>query len=141
MSPSTDSAQQAQVSALCLKEGNIMPKEPRLPSYEEVVGKVDSTCLPSYRESRQPRYHPYARPFARPVKPDEERFFVSASFFSGTFFISLLIRRNNVQNTIYDDERIELIVPPARGRRGFRPLIPPLVWEFLPLFYSSNRFF
>jgi hypothetical protein len=87
MSPSTDSAQQAQISALCPKEGNIVPKEPRLPSYEEVVGKDDCTRLPSYRESRQPRYHPYARPFARPVKPDEDRLFVSASFFNVTFFI------------------------------------------------------
>ena len=53
------------------------------------------------------------------------------------FLVSLLSfflvtnQKRYVQNTIYDDERIELIVPPARGRRGFRPLVPPLVWQFI----------
>ena len=79
MSPSTDGAQLPQISAL-MKEVNTVQKEPRLPSYEEVVGKVDSTRLPSYRESRQPRYHPYTRPLPRPVEPaNEDRLFVSAS--------------------------------------------------------------
>ena len=63
-----------------------MQEEPRLPSYEEVVGEVDCTRLPSYHESRQPRYHPYARRLARPVEPDEDRLFVSAPFSSVTSF-------------------------------------------------------
>ncbi|KIM47997.1 hypothetical protein M413DRAFT_217757 [Hebeloma cylindrosporum] len=104
MSPSASSSQPSQISAPCPKEVSIL-QEPRLPSYQEVVGKVDCFRLPSYRESRQPRYHPYTRPCR--VKPaDEDR----------TLF-----------HTIYDDERIVLDVPPARGRRGYRPLIPPLV--------------
>lgn len=104
MSPSASSSQPSQISAPCPKEESTL-QEPRLPSYQEVVGKVDCFRLPSYRESRQPRYHPYTRPCR--VKPaDEDR----------TLF-----------HTVYDDERIVLDVPPARGRRGYRPLIPPLV--------------
>ena len=88
MFPSADSAQQAKMSTLYPKEGNTVQNEPRLPSYEEVVGKVDCTRLPSYCESRQPRYHPYARRLVRPVKPDEDRLFVSASFPLVVFFFA-----------------------------------------------------
>lgn len=62
----------------------------RLPSFAEVAGeKNDPSRLPSYRETRRFRFHPYHRPI--PVLVNEA---------------------DRLLNTIYDDERVVLDVPP-----------------------------
>ncbi|KAF8973788.1 hypothetical protein BDZ97DRAFT_394439 [Flammula alnicola] len=78
--------------------------ETRLPSFEEATGLVDSSRLPSYRETRIGRFHPYMR--SVPMLVD------------GTGIDRLF-------NTIYDEERVELNVPPAR--HGGQLTVPPLV--------------
>ncbi|KAF8973784.1 hypothetical protein BDZ97DRAFT_394364 [Flammula alnicola] len=78
--------------------------EPRLPSFEEATGVIDCSRLPSYRQTRVGRFHPYMRTV--PVLAD------------GTGIDRLF-------NTIYDEERVELNVPPAR--RGAQLTVPPLV--------------
>jgi len=103
MFPSTNDNRPFQPSSISTY---LARNELRLPSYEEATGQLDRSCLPSYRESRQPRYHPYARFVARPDDPAKE---------------------DRLFNTVYDDERVELDVPPARGRRGARAQIPLLV--------------
>jgi len=102
MSPTANDSKLSQTSSIT---ANTTQHEPHLPSYEQATGQLDHGRLPSYRESRQPRYHPYARSFSRPVPDQVDRLF----------------------NTIYDDERVELAVPPARGRPGARAQIPLLV--------------
>ncbi|KJA29382.1 hypothetical protein HYPSUDRAFT_514636 [Hypholoma sublateritium FD-334 SS-4] len=82
---------------------------PVLPSYEEATGTSDMSRLPSYRQSRAPtrNYHPYLRRRE------------SAVTASGTGLERLL-------NTIFNDERVEIVPPPAlvRGPPPVQPLVP-----------------
>ena len=90
-----------------------MQHQDSLPSTDEVtaIDKNDPSRLPSYRETRRYRYHPYSRPI--PVLVDEaDRLLVRfPSFFSFVFTDCTVI-----QNTIYDDECVVLDVPPLPAR-------------------------
>jgi len=78
---------------------------PSSPLHEVTVS--DPSRLPSYRETRRFRFHPYNRPI--PVLINEE---------------------DRLLNTIYDDEHIVLNVPPLRTRLVTHPLVPQPVDEF-----------
>jgi len=84
-----------------------MQDQDRLPSFDEVtaIDKHDPSRLPSYREARRFRFHPYNRPI--PVLVDEV---------------------DRLLNTIYDDERVVLDVPPALPAPT--PVQPQVVDEF-----------
>jgi len=87
----------------------VMQPQNSFPSIDEVtVGdKSDPSRLPSYREARRYRFHPYSRPI--PVLVNEE---------------------DRLLNTIYDDERVVLNVPPPAGLAVPHPLQPQPVEEF-----------
>jgi len=80
-----------------------MQHQDSLPSTDEVTSsdKSDPSRLPSYRETRRYRYHPYSRPI--PVLVNEE---------------------DRLLNTIYDDEYVVLNVPPLPARVVSHPLLP-----------------
>lgn len=85
-----------------------MQHQNRLPSFAQVTAndKNDPSRLPSYREARRFRFHPYSRHI--PVLVDEsDRLLVRSPSFSLIFTDCTVI-----QNTIYDDERVVLNVPP-----------------------------
>ncbi|KAF8807609.1 hypothetical protein BYT27DRAFT_7256185 [Phlegmacium glaucopus] len=88
-----------------------MQHQDRLPSFAEVTAsdKNDPSRLPSYREARRFRFHPYSRPI--PVLVDEA---------------------DRLLNTIYDDERVVLDVPPPLPAplAVTRPLQPQAADEF-----------
>ena len=98
---------------------------PVLPSYEEAVGAKDVARLPSYRQSRPPPriYHPYQR--RAPALVDGtgiDRLMVSLLQSLPLLTHNLLILF--VQNTIYDEERIDVVAPPALARGP-----PPVRWS------------
>lgn len=55
-----------------------------LPSYEAVVGILDSSRLPSYKRSYAARFHPYRRPTFQTVD-EGNQFLVSMTFFTYLF--------------------------------------------------------
>jgi len=84
-----------------------MQPQDSLPSIDEVTSS-DPSRLPSYRETRRYRYHPYGRPI--PVLVNEE---------------------DRLLNTIFDDECVVLNVPPLPARRVImHPLLPQAMDEF-----------
>jgi len=85
-----------------------MQPQDSLPPTDEVTssGKGDTSRLPSYRETRRYRFHPYGRLI--PVLVNEE---------------------DRLLNMIYDDERVVLNVPPARVVTT-HPLVLQTVDEF-----------
>ena len=85
-----------------------MQSHDRLPSFAEATAndKNDPSRLPSYREARRFRFHPYSRII--PVLVDEaDRLLVRSPSFFLVFSDS-----TDIQNTVYDDERVVLDVPP-----------------------------
>ena len=91
-----------------------MQQQDSLPSTNKVTAgdKNDPSRLPSYRETRRYRYHPYSRPI--PVLVDEaDRLLVRfPSFCFSLVFTDCTV----IQNTIYDDECVVLNVPPLPAR-------------------------
>jgi len=87
-----------------------MQHQDSLSSVNEVTAadKSDTSRLPSYRETQRYRFHPYGRP------------------------ISVLVNEeDSLLNTIYDDERVVLNVPPLPARRVImHPLVPHAIDEF-----------
>ena len=99
--------------------------------------KSDPSRLPSYRETRRFRFHPYSRPI--PVLVNEaDRLLVGFKFSSFCFPLSSLT--TIIQNTIYDDERVVLNVPPLPARRvaavEFIHFYSDLI--FMPNSYSTH---
>lgn len=86
----------------------VMQHQDFLPSLDEVAvsDKSDPSRLPSYREARRFRFHPYSRPIPVLVN-EEDRLLVKFSSFSFVFTDCTII-----QNTIFDDECVVLNVPP-----------------------------
>jgi hypothetical protein len=72
----------------------------------------DPSRLPSYRETRRYRYHPYSRPITALV--NEEDLLVGFPSFA---FSLVFTDFTFIQNTLYDDERVVLNVPPLPARR------------------------
>lgn len=85
-----------------------MQHQDPLPSFAEVTvsDKKDPSRLPSYRETRRFRFHPYSRHIPVFVNAEDRLLVRSPSFFF-VFADSTI-----VQNTVYDDERVVLDVPP-----------------------------
>ncbi|KAJ3500566.1 hypothetical protein NLJ89_g9737 [Agrocybe chaxingu] len=81
------------------------PIEKPPPSYLEVVAQTENHIgpIPSYKQGRRLRFHPYVRYVAEEVDETER-----------------------LLNTIYDEERVMLDVPPARpgAERRVFPLVP-----------------
>ena len=90
-------------------------QESSLPSIDEVTpsDKSDTSRLPCYRETRRYRFHPYSRLIPVLVN-EEDRLLVDSLFFSPLSSLTVLL----IQNTIYDDERVVLNVPPLPARRS-----------------------
>jgi len=89
-----------------------MQSQDSLPFIDEVTagGKSDPSRLPSYRETRRYRYHPYGRPISVLVNEELE---------------------DRLLNTIFDDEHVVLNVPPLTARRVvMHPLLPQAIDEF-----------
>jgi len=89
----------------------MQPQDP-FPSTDEVASsdKGDTSRLPSYRETPRYRYHPYGRPISVLVNEEDS---------------------DRLLNTIYDDERVVLNVPPLPPRRVvMHPLLPQAIDEF-----------
>ena len=88
-----------------------MQHQDSVPSLGEVTASdnSDPSRLPSYRETRRFRFHPYSRPIPVLVN-GEDRLLVG---FPNFFPLSLL---TVIQNTIYDDEYVVLNVPPLPAR-------------------------
>ncbi|CAA7271405.1 unnamed protein product [Cyclocybe aegerita] len=86
-----------------------VPVEQPPPSYWQVVAQTQNHAgpIPSYRQSRRLRFHPYVRYVAEEVDETER-----------------------LLNTIYDEERVVLDVPSARpgAERRVFPLVahPPM---------------